>query len=206
MPFPYRFSMAIESMLDKIEMNQSFYSQNFVNFQVQSADLNMSTSKTRLMGFYSHSSRNKTMFINNRFQQQFFLNFIFIKESLTSRNKRSVADQLNDTFSDSNLTMAAFYNEDIINRLFQNSKPYFYYCVIGKNNFNILKLQKGTTLRLSYVGYLNSKLFTGKSANNSLSCSSRKQVSPYVIKVTPIDGLLSAPDLVYTIFGPQTVN
>ena len=64
----------------------------------------------------------------------------------------------------------------------------------------------GKSVKLTYIAYSTSKLFTGKSAENYNEKCSTNQISPYVIKISPIENLAPINNLVYTVFDQQKVK
>lgn len=80
-------------------------------------------------------------------------------------------------------------------------------------NLVLLKLirfknYKGISPKLSFIEYLNSKLFIADGVNvqsNSLNCSSIQKISSNVISVVPIKELFAKKDLISGIFNQQNV-
>lgn len=68
----------------------------------------------------------------------------------------------------------------------------------------------GTSPKLTFIGYLNSKLFTSNSTTNTessdLNCSNVRQVSSSVLSISKIPGAVTADNLVTIIFKEQDVK
>lgn len=63
--------------------------------------------------------------------------------------------------------------------------------------------------RLSFISFKTSKFFISKDVANiepgENSCSNKKQISPYVLSVSPIDGIKPTRDLFTVIFEELSV-
>lgn len=71
-------------------------------------------------------------------------------------------------------------------------------------------LIKGTLPKLTFIGYLTSKLFTSNYTENTeksdLNCSNYRQISSRVLSILPSPGLAFAKNLVTTFFEEQEVK
>lgn len=86
-----------------------------------------------------------------------------------------------------NLKYAGFFNRDVVQEMVSRNK----------------------SVRITYIGYLTSKLFNGKAINlkeSETNCNSSLQISPHVISASKLPEFQSKDDLVTLIYEQTRVN
>lgn len=105
----------------------------------------------------------------------------------TKSAKKSKPDQIDTFLNDTQLRFGGFYNSEALRSL----------------------LLSGKKPKLTFIGYVTSKLFTANSTANTevseLNCSNRRQISSSVLSISKIPGVKSVDNLVTNIFEQQDV-
>lgn len=116
-----------------------------------------------------------------------YLGFKMIRSSNKKGAKKSKLDQIDTFLNDTQLRFGGFYNSDALRSL----------------------LSSGKTPKLTYIGYVTSKLFTANSTANTevseLNCSNTRQISSSVLSISRVPGVKPVDNLVTNVFEQQDV-